>query len=60
MGRKLEKRDVNNSVKAKPISNILISRQEKVNGKVKSLDGAVMQFNSSYQILKWKSIKVKS
>ena len=37
--------DVNNSVKAKPISNLVIKTREG-EGKVKSLDGAVMQFNS--------------
>lgn len=36
---------VNNSVKAKPISNLVIKTREG-EGKVKSLDGGVMQFNS--------------
>lgn len=37
--------NVNNSTKAKPISNLVIKTREG-EGKVKSLDGAVMQFNS--------------
>ena len=44
-GKRAGTGDVNNSVKAKPISNLVIKTREG-EGKVKSLDGAVMQFNS--------------
>ena len=44
-GKRAGTGNVNNSVKAKPISNLVIKTREG-EGKVKSLDGAVMQFNS--------------
>lgn len=44
-GKRAGTGDVNNSVKAKPISNLVIKTREG-EGKVKSLDGGVMQFNS--------------
>lgn len=44
-GKRAGTGSVNNSVKAKPISNLVIKTREG-EGKVKSLDGGVMQFNS--------------
>ena len=44
-GKRAGTGNVNNSVKANPISNLVIKTREG-EGKVKSLDGAVMQFNS--------------